>query len=103
MNDVTLRYQTLSCHEWSAPLALKPKLRTYRLIKESVCCEPYVTFNLDRVDRSFIAQFRLGILPIAVETGRFRNIPLEDRKCVVCDSGQVEDELHFVNSCTLTT
>ena len=47
-----------------------------------------------------MAQFRLGILPINVEVGRYRNIPLEDRKCEFCVD-DIEDETHFLMECNL--
>ena len=54
---------------------------------------------MSRERRSLMAQFRLGILPITVETGRFRKIPLQDRKCTICDLNGVEDEKHFLCIC----
>ena len=57
--------------------------------------EPYVLLNLSRQERSLFAQLRCGILPIMVETGRFRNIPKEKRICPVCDINEVEDEIHL--------
>ena len=46
-----------------------------------------------------MAQFRLGILPLEIEVGRFRNIPLANRICQMCNSGVVEDEIHFLCEC----
>ena len=51
----------------------KTKLRTYCLIKETMCIENYIKCNLSSSERSAIAQFRFGILPLNIETGRFRN------------------------------
>ena len=45
----------------------------------------------------YIAQIRFGILPLHIETGRFRGLDLKYRTCHVC--GEVEDELHFLFSC----
>ena len=79
----------------------KPKLRTYKLVKPHCKTETYVMKHMARRKRSIYAQFRIGILPLKVETGRFTNIPLEDRVCDYCDSGEVEDEAHFLFDCTL--
>ncbi len=46
--------------------------------------------------RFLIAQLRLAILPIHIETGRFRGTQLSDRICQLCDTQEVEDEIHFV-------
>ena len=37
---------------------------------------------------------RLGILPIKVETGRYKNIPTNERLCESC--GELEDALHLL-------
>ena len=37
-------------------------------------------------------------LPLEVETGRWHNVPRENRICKLCDSGEV-DEVHFIFGC----
>ena len=49
-----------------------------------------VTSRLSRSQRSLVAQLRAGILPLAIEVGRFKNIPEENRLCELCDLGEVE-------------
>ena len=49
--------------------------------------------------RSLFAQFRLGILPLKIETGRYDNTPVDERICVQCESEAVENEQHFVLHC----
>ena len=44
---------------------------------------------------------RFGILPLNIETGRFRNQPIEQRICNLCELNEIEDELHFLFKCTL--
>ena len=55
--------------------------------------------NLSRRQRSLLAQFRSGVLPLRIETGRYRNERLDRRICEFCHSGSVEDELHFLLHC----
>ena len=43
--------------------------------------------------------FRCSILPLRLETGRFVGEPEYQRICKMCDSGQVENELHFLVEC----
>ena len=72
--------------------------------------EDYVSSYLSRYQRSLIALLRLGILPLYIETGRFKNIKDEktglirktrpnERLCTLCDSKTIEDEIHFVCQC----
>ena len=46
-----------------------------------------------------MAQFRLGILLLEIEIGRFRNIPLGNRISQMCNNNVVEDEIHFLCEC----
>ncbi len=56
--------------------------------------------HLSRKGRSYLAQLRLGILPIKLETGRCENEKVEERLCELCDARVVEDEEHFLFKCT---
>ena len=49
-----------------------------------------------------MAQFRSGILPLEIETGRYRHIDVCERFCFYCKT-LVENELHFVLICPLYT
>ena len=87
--------------KWEQTRYSKCKLRYYNIFKTEFGVEDYVKLNLPKYKRSIIAQFRSGILPLSVETGRFRNIPLEDRICIFCNHNQIEDEFHFLTQCPL--
>ena len=39
---------------------------------------------------------RAGCLPLTVEVGRFTGVPYRQRVCMLCDSGEVEDQAHFL-------
>ena len=57
--------------------------------------------NISKHQRSLFAQFRSGILPLEIEVGRFRDLPLNERICKVCNSGAIEDEIHFLCECPI--
>ena len=63
--------------------------------------ENYIKYNLSSSERSAMAQFRFGILPLNIETGRFRNQALEERLCTLCEFNEIEDESHFLFKCSL--
>ncbi len=87
--------------KWANDIWHKQQLKTYRLLKYVYSPEPYVTLPLDRSRRSLCAQLRTGILPLAIEIGRFYSVPEEERLRSVCDLNVVEDELHFLFYCPL--
>ena len=83
---------------WKDNVVDKLKLRSYVKYKSDLKVCKYVTLNLDREQRSLFAQLRLGILPLFIETGRFKRVPSDERICTLCKNG-VEDEKHFLLYC----
>ena len=71
------------------------------MFKSDLLPEEYLNLHIQKYQRSLFAQFRAGILPLHVEIGRFRNLPLEQRLCVLCDKSEVEDEYHFLCQCAV--
>ena len=65
-------------------------------IKKEYKTEKYISMNLTKRQRSILAQLRFGILPLRIETGRFRGEKVEERVCQLCNTGLVEYELHFL-------
>jgi hypothetical protein len=89
----------------------KPKLRTYKLIKDNIRCENYLKYYLPKNKRSIMAQFRIRILPLEIETGRFclkidtdsdrmRKLNINERNCEMCNKDELEDEVHFLCRCS---
>ena len=76
------------------------KLRTYKLFKHSFDIEKYVTCNIAKKYRSAFAKFRCGVAPLRIETGRYENLHVNDRKCVHCID-DIEDEVHVFTKCPL--
>ena len=99
INFANEKFKVLTNREYQENAEIKPKLRTYKLFKRHVETEKYVTAKLSRYERSLIAKFRSGTLQLAIETGRFRNIEINDRLCISCNQNQVEDEIHFLCFC----
>ncbi len=85
---------------WKQGMTQKLKLRTYIKFKDNYDTEDYVKYCLSRRQRSLLAQFRAGILPLHIETGRFKGKDITERICFVCNSDEVEDEFHFLSKCT---
>ena len=97
-NCVQCKLQQLEQKQWEENRFTKMKLRYYNMFKNCIEPECYVAANSSKVKRSVLAQFRAGILPLAIETGRFRNLDVEQRVCLICPS-EIEDEFHFLMSC----
>ena len=86
--------------KWENDIKSTPKLRTYCTFKTQFQAEPYIFKIHNRRERSLLSQFRCGILPLKIETGRYNQIPVELRLCLVCDTFSIEDESHFLFHCS---
>ena len=82
------------------------RLKFYQKIKEEYGYEEYLnTPNFEK--RRLISKLRCSDHTLEVERGRHKpaNIrkPEEERKCVYCKQGAIEDEIHFLHTCELCT
>ena len=68
------------------------KLRTYCQFKSVYQVEQYCKVILPLRHRAAFAKFRCGVAPLRIETGRFENIPLDERNCLFCNV--IESESH---------
>ncbi len=84
---VKQKLSLLQQQQWKVDIWKKSKLRNYVQIKNEYTTEPNVSFNLKKGQRSLCAQLRASVLPLAVEVGRYKGIPEEQRLCVLCDLG----------------
>ena len=92
---MTTKLADIMHSEWSCKLPSKPKLRTYSLFKKEIETEDYILSNIPKYKQSVFCQFRIGILPLEIETGRYYRKKLDERLCKLCKL-DVEDEIHFL-------
>ena len=85
--------------EWTTGIVYFTSLKNYTLFKTKHGLEKYLTVVKDPQHRKALSRLRLRSHNLAVEGGRHRNIPREQRTCEFCDANQVEDEIHFLLFC----
>ena len=102
VNFDSVKHKTASFYStnWSNNLLTVPKLRTYVTFKMEFKTENYLLLNLNRKERSLMAQLRSGILPLRIETGRYARESPDERLCKLCNDSTIEDEKHFVLNCS---
>ena len=77
----------------------KVTLHRYMRIKTLLRQEPFLKNN--RVGVGRLVRLRAGVERLQVVRGRFRGVERSKRCCLVCGSGEVEDELHFIEECEM--
>ena len=84
---------------WGNTISSFSKLDTYRSYKSSFCMVGYLDTISNRSHRVCYSKMRIGNHRFAIETGRFRKIPTEERGCLFCKKQSIaviEDEKHIV-------
>ena len=79
------------------------KLRSYKLFKTQFKREKYLDLP-DYLLRKALARFRLSSHRLRIESGRFtggKYLPPNERTCLNCSLGKIEDELHFLLECPM--
>ena len=70
----------------------------YCAVKSTPSPEPYVTTICSHNKKTVSDHATMWYPPLEIETGRYRSLklPLNSRICVLCSSGDVGDEVHFL-------
>lgn len=79
------------------------KLLSYCSFKENTEYEKYLDVIKTNKFKYALSRFRLSSHSLAVETGRYYDIPREERLCKLCSMQQVETEFHFLLVCPFYT
>ena len=74
------------------------KLRTYAKLKTEIGMEKYLNSIKNITERTAITKIRLSNHDLMIETGRYKEIPVQERLCPFCDNN-VETEQHFLLVC----
>ena len=76
------------------------KLRSGR--NYDMCWGPTRVLDLTRKlnNRKESVKLRIGNHKLLIETGRYDQIPRDNRLCPMCKSNQIEDEIHLLFHCT---
>ncbi len=99
INSVWALLHEKTCKNWEENIFKMPKVRIYVKFKQRFEVEPYILSFMNRKTRSYLVQFRSGILPLQIEVGRWANKNVEERLYLVYNEGLVEDEQPFTFLC----
>lgn len=84
--------------DWLAALENSNKCLVYKNFKTNFGLEKYIT-ELPDVYVFPMIRFRCSCHKLAIEVGRYKGIPKEERFCTWCDMNEIGDEFHFVFQC----
>ena len=79
-------------------LSLSSKCNLYINLVDTHSLQFYLRKCIPSNYKRLISKFRLSSHNLAIETGRYNNISMNDRLCKFCNT-DIEDEFHFVLIC----
>lgn len=95
---IVRRLHDLYTQEWSEKLQISSKGRNYSVFKQNPNFEFYLM--LPHSIYLPIVKFRTSNYKLPVETGRWHNIPLNERKCTLCNQNDLGDDMHYLLKCS---
>ena len=84
---------------WHSSMFESSKAINYRIFKENFEFEEYLNI-LNTNDAIRFCRFRTTNHYLPVETGRWRNVDMENRFCHLCNCQKLGDEYHYIFECT---
>ena len=86
---------------WDEAVESKSKLDTYKRICDNEwTCANQLSNSIDKHKRALVTRLKLGVLNLAIESGRYDGTPRCQRMCKLCNI-EVENEVHFLFTCTV--
>jgi hypothetical protein len=83
---------------WNSLVQNSSKAINYKTFKTEFKYKEYLN-NLEIKDAILLCRFRTTNNKLPMETGRWNNIPRENRKCKLCNRSQIGDEYHYIFEC----
>ena len=100
--DISRTLSDLYFQEWNEKANVSSKGKQYLLFKDNLNFEKYL-INVSKFYYSKIIKYRTGNHRLPVETGRWDDIPLNERKCKICTIDDIGDEYHYLFTCDYFT
>lgn len=83
---------------WHCDINISSREKNYKIFKETVELEKYFTV-LPRHLYLKMVHFRTSNHRFPIETGRWNNTEINDRKCPLCETNSIGDEFHYLLEC----
>ena len=85
--------------EWNEKANVSSKGKQYLLFKDNLNFEKKYLIYVSKLYYSKIIKYRTGNHRLPVETRRWEDIPLNERKCKNCTTDDIGDDYHYLFSC----
>ena len=84
---------------WNHTLQHSQKLNFYYKIKMNYSPSVYLDLTRKNPSRKTLVKLRISSHKLRIETGRYDNIPRDERLSNLCNCNKIEGETHFLLDC----
>ena len=105
LNEKWIKNAVIQClkdqfiQTWSSDVFNSPKSKIYRIFKVDFGYEKYLE-KLPKKLRTIFLKFRTTNHRLPVETGRWIDVPYNERFCILCNKSKIADEFHYILECS---
>lgn len=92
------RVKDVFIQKWYTAISSSTKYNTYSAYKQNFTFEKYMDL-LPSKYRISLSKLRLSSHKLQIEIGRYSRNDRNQRVCLICNSGDIEDEYHFIIVC----
>ena len=85
--------------KWYSDINNSSRLQSYNIFKHNFTLEKYLKISMENKYKYALSRFRTSSHDLLNETGRYENIPRDQRLCKSCDMKTIESEYHFLLVC----
>ena len=89
----------LHIQEWVQKLDASSKGKFHYSFKHDLTFQNYLS-KLDSKHYLPIIKYRTSNHKLPVETGQWKNVPLDEKICQLCTKSDIDDEFHYLLCCT---
>ena len=100
LTEFTSKMKNQYFEKWKIDVQASSKLSFFSSFKNDYECETYLDTINNFEERRHFTRIRLSNHRLAIESGRYTKIPLEDRLCNFCDDRAIESEFHMLYQCS---
>ena len=103
IDTIRQRLYHIYYQQWYSDVHNSRRLSSYSLYKTDLKLESYLENVTVVKHRIALSKFRVSSHKLAIETGRYYNIPNDERLCMFCNMRAVETEYHLLLVCPYYT
>ena len=94
-NIIRQRIFDMHYQRWYSEINNSNRLMSYCIFKHEFVLEKYLNLQFENKYKVALTRFRTSSHDLFIETGRYENVPRNQRLCKFCNIKQIEDEYHF--------